>query len=397
MTRYVCSKMFTDLNIKFPNNIIKNCCKSNDYIMTDDEVKSDNIFITNKEYVRRKSSMLFDNELPKNGCDTCLNYKENSLFNTWNEWNIQGYDEHRDNNLITSEQFDLFEFMLSSACDLKCIYCHPKDSSSWAKELNVPVYKGSDKWKDTVLNQLYTLLERKVFNDDVNYFFFFSGGEPTYNPETIIMIEKMVSILSHKVKRLHFVISTNANTKETIFNRYIDLVKKYPNINWVFDCSIDGIGEVCEAIRHGIVWDRAIANMKIMMKQPNIKVRISPTVNLYSIPSMKEFVEYFVTLFEENNVIHEDMFNFNMAQEPAMSPAFLPTEYKQYLDKPIEICKNRNISFYKHLDQIKNIIGTDYTEDTKIKVKRQFDYFKEKRPATDWDKLFPHIVELVGE
>lgn len=398
MTRNVCSKMFTDLNIKFPNNIVKNCCKSNDYIMSAEEVSVDNMLLMNNEYVRRKSSMLFDDKLPKRGCDTCLNVGTgNSLFTSWNIWKINDFNEERDNKLLTDENFSTFEFMLSSACDLKCVYCHPKDSSSWAKEMGVPVYKGSDTWKETVLSQLYELLEKKEFDPKIHYFFFFSGGEPTYNPETIVMIQRMLEILSVKNCRASFVISTNANTKEKVLDKYIELVRNYPRIEWVFDCSLDGIGEVCEAIRYGIVWDRAIQNIERLSKEFNVKIRISPTVNLYSIPTMEEFVSFFIDLIKKNGRVTPDLFNFNMTQETPMSPASLPDEYKKYLDKPIEICKNNGVFYFKHLQNVREIIGTNHNKDSTEKVKKQFQYFKEKRPDTDWDALFPHIVKLIGE
>ena len=397
MTRYVCSKMFTDVNIKFPNNIIKNCCKSNNYIITEEEIKSENIFVMNNEYIRRKSTMLFENELPKNGCDTCINFKENSLFNTWNQWNIEGFDAQRDNDLLMTEKFNQFEFMLSSACDLKCVYCHPKDSSSWANELSVPVHVGNNDWKTHVLSQLYDLLEKKEFEPCENYYFFFSGGEPTYNPETITMIEKIIEIVFKKTNKININIVTNANTKEKVFDKYIDLVNRYPNVKWVFDCSLDGVGKVCEAIRYGIVWDRAIINIKRMMEHPNITVRISPTINLYSIPTMEKFLLFFIELFEKHNRIERYMFNFNMAQEIEMCPSGLPNEYKYYLDNPIKICDNYNIVFGDHLRQVQNIIGSNENLSTRKKIKTKFDYFKKMRPDTDWNSLFPHIVELIDE
>lgn len=396
--RFICSKMFTDVNIKIPNSIIKNCCKSRDFLISEDEMKSSNLILENSEYIRRKTSMVRDNELPSQGCDTCLRTEDNHFFNLWNEWDIQDYDAERDEKLITEDNFTTFEFMLSSVCDLKCIYCHPKDSSSWAKELGVPMHEGDENWKNTILSQLYELLEKKQFQDDTTYYFFFSGGEPTYNPETLVMIEKILDIVHSKTDNPVIVISTNANTKPKVLDKYIDLVRKYNNIQWIFDCSIDGVGEICEAIRYGIQWGRAIENIERLIVEPNVKIRISPTLNLYSVPTLEEFFSFFIDLFERHGQLAEDNFNTNMAQEMAMTPAFLPKEYKKYFNSSIKICEEMGVKkIHKHLIRVQSMVGTKHNDENKEKVRAQFEYFKQKRPDTDWERLFPHVVKLIGE
>ena len=389
--RYVCSKMFTDLNIKFPYDCVKNCCKTNDYVSSIEDVSKDNFFTSNEEYLRRKADMVINNKLPENGCDTCINMGDYSLFETWNMW-----DSEKQNapGIITSDLFDTYEMVLSSACDLKCIYCFPKDSTSWAKELGVPQNKGSDEWKKTVINNLIQSLKTKTFYDDTQYTFFFSGGEPTYNPETLEFVNEILKYVPKKNTKI--CISTNVNTKPKVFKKYLDAIQSDLDVNWIFACSIDGVGEVCEAIRHGISWDTAINNINILLQQPNVSVRICPTINLYSVPTMYEFVNFFVDLFKKYNKLHHEMFSYNMAQEDGMSPANLPPEYKYFLNESIDYLKRLDIPFYLHLENVRNIIGTDFY-DYKIEcIAQKFKYFKDKRPETEWEKLFPHIVYIIG-
>lgn len=390
--RYVCSKMFTDLNIKFPYDCVKNCCKSNDYVSSLDDVSKDDFFTHNTEYMRRKTDMVEHNVLPIRGCDTCINTGEYSLFETWNTW---GDEKQNDPGILASDSFETYEMVLSSACDLKCIYCHPKDSTSWAKELGVPQNKGSIEWKAAVIKKLIESLKVKTFYPDKQYTFFFSGGEPTYNTETLDFVKE---ILKYVPKKNTLVcISTNANTKPKVFEKYLKEIQSDTSVNWAFDCSIDGIETVCEAIRYGISWEVAIKNIEILLQQPNVMVRISPTVNLYSIPTMAEFIKYFIDLFEKYGKIHRYMFNYNMAQESGMSPANLPISFRYYLDEPITMLKNANIPYYEHLENVRNIIGTDVSDYKTQKIKTKFEYFKTKRPDMDWDSIFPHIVEIIGE
>lgn len=391
MDQFICSKMFTDVNIKFPYNCVKNCCKSNDYELDVNEHAESSIFTDNSEYMRRKYDMLYLNKLPEGGCDTCIQAEPNSLFRNWNVWNNPISSDTRD-KLYHSDDFSTYEFVLSSACDLKCVYCAPKDSSSWAKELGVPVNKGDDDWSERVLYDLQMHLKHKTYDKDV--WFFFSGGEPTYNTETLPLIDDIIRLVPNKY--LNIVISTNANTKPKMMARFIDAVRNNPDVKWTFDCSVDGVGERGAAIRYGMDWARTVLNIREYLKQPNVTVRISPTVNLYSIPTMYEFVEYFYKMFNIHNKVHPHMFNFNMVQEPELSPWSMPAHYAD-LQPVIDFCEVHDIHFSKHLINVQQLLGTKIDEHTATHIGTKLEYFKEKRPDVDWEELFPHVRKIIDE
>lgn len=391
MDQFICSKMFTDVNIKFPYNCVKNCCKSNDYEIDIIDQHACNVFVDNKEYMRRKDDMLYHNKLPKGGCDTCIQAEPNSLFRDWNQWNNPISQDARD-ELYYSDDFSTYEFVLSSACDLKCVYCAPKDSSSWAKELGVPINKGTDDWKERILTDLFAHLRKKTYHTD--NWFFFSGGEPTYNVETLPLIREIIEIVPNQY--LNIIVSTNANAKPKVMEKYLEMIQDDPTVKWTFDCSIDGIGERAEAIRYGLNWNRTITNITTLLKYPNVTVRISPTVNLYSIPTMHEFLVYFYTLFARYGKIHQYMFNFNMVQEPELSPWSMPAHYAD-LQPAIDYCEMHDIKFAKHLRNVQALLGTKIDDHTANHIETKLEYFKAKRPDTDWEKLFPHVRKIIDE
>jgi sulfatase maturation enzyme AslB (radical SAM superfamily) len=391
--KFICSKMFTDMNIKFPYDGLKNCCKSTDYIISDDELdalsrEGKNVLTHNAEYQRRKHEMVVNNQLPDRGCDTCIRTEPNSLFRSWNIWRD---DLPSNEQLLNGDNFTTYEFVLSSACDLKCVYCSEDDSTSWAKELGVPVNKGNTKWKDKILADLITHLKAKQYIAGKDYFFFFSGGEPTYNTETLPLIMEIIDIVPAPT----IIISTNINMKLKIMDRYLSAVQDNPNVQWTFDCSIDDIGAHAEAVRYGLDWDRAIANIRRIMEQPNAKVRISPTVNMYSLPQMFAFVKYFHELFIECNRADSSIFNFNMVQEDNLSPWSMPLEYAPILDAAIEYCEVHNLKFATHLRNVQRLIGTKINRTTVTHVEAKWSYFMARRPDTDWPALFPHIEDII--
>lgn len=409
--RYICSKMFTDLNIKYPQECIKNCCKSNDAIIPEKLLTKQydvDFFIENPYTLSRKADMIFLNKLPKNGCDTCINTEPNSLFRNWNRWNGELPDEKE--NLYKKDMLTTFELVLSSSCDLKCIYCGTKDSSSWALELGEKKQECSDDWKAKTDAAFFSYLDKKVYEEDQTYTFFFSGGEVTYNPESIGFIETVIQRVPND--QLIIIISTNGNTKPKMFDRYVELLNTYPNVRWYFDVSLDGVGKHCEAIRTGLNWERAIENISKLHQIDNARVRHSKTINLYSIPTLLDDIKFQVELAEKygrligdgqshNDKFSKDfyqMFNFNMVQEPPFSPMGMPEHYKHMLDDTIEYCAQKGIyGFTRYLKNVKKLIGTQINEDTAYKIEKQWHYFKRVRPQYDWDGLFPHVNDIIKE
>lgn len=401
--------MFTDLNIKFPYQSIKNCCKSSESKLSYDVVNNDKIdpFIENSEYLSRKADMIFLNQLPKHGCDTCIATEPNSLFRSWNEWEDREFDNDELVGLYRKDSLNLYELVLNSTCDLKCVYCGPNDSSSWALELGEKKREPTENWKKKVEHRLINHLKNKSYEEHPVYFFYFSGGEPTYNTETLDFINRIIQIVP-KEKAL-IVISTNLNTKPAVYKKFMQMIDDNKDVVFVLDCSFEDIGDRCEAIRTGLNWERAMNNMDLALTKDNVYVRIAATPNLYSIPNTKQFLEYFVEKFkaagkfiEENTELRKGilytMFNANMVQESPLTPMSMPERYKETLDEAIEYCNEAGLLNYsKHLVHIKKLIGSKINENTADVVERKFNYFKEKRPEYDWDNLFPHVNEIVKE
>jgi len=396
MTQYICSKMFTDINMKFPYNSVKNCCKTKDIHLEIDELKNNkNIFIENTDYLKRKAIMLFENRLP-DACDYCLKLEPNNWFrSSYNVYHdkkiIFTNDEKKE--MYKGDKGRLFEFVLSSVCDLKCVYCGPKDSTSWAKETNQNKNVGNEEWKNLILDQFINYLKNKDFTDDPCYYFSFSGGEPTYNPETIILLEKLINYVpSHKL-RLQF--SSNLNTKKNIFDKYVDLINKHSNIIWQFQCSIDCLDKQFEAIRYGAKWDRVFNNLKILLSLDNVQVRLSPTLNIFSLPTLKKYLQFFVKLFNEYKKPLNKRIGFNMVMEPGLSIQNLPKHYVKYIDNALEYCILEKLDYAENLKRIRNIIGNSITEHTYSEIVHCIQYFENKRPEINWYETFPHLYDVL--
>lgn len=385
----LCSKMFTDAIIKFPNKEIKTCCKTHSFDVPTNLI-TPTFLLTSEELVARKKFMVEQDGFPTPSCQSCIT---NKYYLHRNEWqNVVPAP-----GLVTDDHINFYEFSFSTACDLKCIYCAPKDSASWAKQLKLPEIKEDDEWTKKTTEMLLHHLKNKVYDKKKKCVFNFLGGEPTYTLKTIEFIEQIIDIAS--AGKISIWITTNGNTKSTIFQRYLKLFEKYPTVHWRYACSIDGIGDQAMAIRQGLKWNTFLSNLAKVTKYPNVDVLISPTVNPYSLPTFVDFIKFFEKFFEQHDTSRY-AFSENSSTEQGMNIGCLPEEYKRYAEEVIAYCssqdrKDRYKRVISNFEIHKNQIGTRLTHIEYINLKYKYEYFKLNYSEHNWDKLFPHILQVI--
>lgn len=395
--QYICSELFFSMDLRFTKNVIKNCCKADDYHLDIKDFADPNILINNNELKNRKESMIIKNELPYPGCKTCINFMPNSFFDKRNEF-TENLDTEIKHKLLNEDFVNRFTISLSSACDLKCVYCSPKDSSSWAKEVGYNISKPNEEWFNTAFNNFINYLSLKKYNKDTTYWFIISGGEPTYNPHNFELISKIIKLVPNQ--NLNFVLNTNLNTKPKVFHDYIKLFKDYKDVKWRLDFSCDSVEERAEAIRYGLNWDRAFSNLKYILdcKLDNVSIRLANTISAFSAPYFKDDIEFYYDIFKDDTTKFLDPEgSFNYAVEPGMSIVGMPMYFKNDIDRAIEYCNNnQNLNYLvDHLQNIHNLIGTKIVDTSPIDFDVAFNYFKIKRPQKDWNKLFPHMQPMI--
>jgi hypothetical protein len=60
--------------------------------------------------------------------------------------------------------------------------------------------------------------------------------------------------------------------------------------------SIDEIGERAELIRSGTVWSKIDANLKELIKLPNLRIKPGITVGAWNVFRLPEILEYFLSI-----------------------------------------------------------------------------------------------------
>lgn len=168
---------------------------------------------------------------------------------------------------ITSGEYQRGPKLLSikngNLCNAKCRSCHPGDSSRWipdsvklARELNQDtggetIYRIDEKEVNWTDSQVEEILELSKHLTRLELF----GGEPTYNKKVIRLLNQIVDAGDSS----HIDLYINTNGSSDIVNR-IPLLHRFRSVE--IGVSIDGIGAHFEYIRHGIEYDKLVANIK---------------------------------------------------------------------------------------------------------------------------------------
>jgi len=406
--------MFTDLIVRIPDNTWKSCCKTITQSSPSDEgINKDDplMFFNDPRYVKDRHDMIDKPGLPAPSCTVCIDAGTDSFYRLRNTIASHALNGKKA-RLKHEDHISSIELKISTVCDLKCLYCGPEASSMWAKESPPhksppPFIDESDPEKrEFLLNKFNEYLAAKDWNPTEIYRFTIIGGEPMMMPETIPTIRHVLSMaLSSRVPASNITFSTvtNINAKESIIDNHLRLITEFPEVRWHYALSFDAVGSVNDAIRHNSNWSTIDRNftklLELSTTHSNVQLTLAPTMTLYNLPHMVEYMKYICDLTQKVGIRDENKIKpfFNYAAQHGFSPASAPAEYAVMLDPAIEIAEDNNFPLFAEIFRsIRNLIGTRVSHEGMAEVETNYNYFKNNWTGTDWDGLFPHIPEMIA-
>ena len=344
----------------------------------------------NSDYMKTLRSEMLKNERPKS-CSKCYEQEDMGAISFRQTSNAQFYNHA--NRLIeqTEESGHLYEFVLrywdfrfSNICNMKCRMCGDLLSSLWAEE-NIQRFGGNSftkfstdiKARTTVMNNteigvdLYKYLD--MFIDHVEEIYF-AGGEPLIMREHYYILEKLLERGRTNV-RIRY--NTNLSKLRIYGKDCIELWKHFDHVNIV--ASIDASGTRGEYVRKGTIWKTVESNLKEIANTSGLIVGVSPTINLFNVWHIPEFVDFLVETNVDNihlnNVLTTpEWFHINT----------LPAEFKEKV----------RVKYENHLETLDSL--------TRSKVEGAYSYilnYMAQEPS-DIDKLriqFKSITEQVDK
>lgn len=203
----------------------------------------------------------------------------------------------------------------NNVCNSTCVTCSSMASSAWAKLEKEHGKKAARTWQindeeiDTVVD--YSTAESITFR----------GGEPFMSKTNFYILEKLV-----QYQNTDCFISFVTNGSFDLTDKQIQLIKKFPNVNFCF--SIDGIGPVFDYLRYPLTFEKIKQNIDFC-KNNEIIVSVSYTLSNINILYHNQTVSW----FEENNL----KFIVNSVYNPAhFRPAALPLWVKEKIKNSLE-------------------------------------------------------------
>jgi sulfatase maturation enzyme AslB (radical SAM superfamily) len=245
------------------------------------------------------------------GCSTCYLQEENgrgsNRIHANKEWEWRLGEEEllrrvryaKINGGVVNTDVVYLDLRLGNLCNLKCRMCNPWNSSQIAKEhsdltANDPAY--GKVWRQTFgkfpekVMQDQEWFESDVLWDQVIALIpslkkvYMTGGEPT-------LIEHNFKFMQACIDQGRTDIQLFFNTNCTNINKkFLDLVSQYDSI-WI-NASIDGIGAVNEYIRAPSKWSMLGANVEKLAQLPNVKLGVTPTVQVYNVFNIVETLQW---------------------------------------------------------------------------------------------------------
>ena len=360
LNKTLCSAAWYDLNIDFGAKTLSHCCKSKrepfPEIVTED-------FFNNSTHIQNLRKDLVSG-VENSACNFCWNsYKEtNTAYRDFkNKWtNVKQVNRNIDNIEIT----------LDNICDMACVYCDATSSSRIAQELghkkvmNVP----DPEHMETFIDWFEKVAIKQPFIP-----LSFLGGEISYSKNFYKFMELILEKTSIYNKNINFSVLTNGNATAKNQKKLLDLFDRLPS-KWGISLGIsnEATGEVAEAVRYGLDWNRFQSNFKDYINHPRIvNVTLAPTPNIFTLKHMNT---YFLWVIEQLRKTDTKLAIFgNWVNWPnELDPARLDSSYKAHVKETLKIIKDNKDLFlddgqyshtYKWLEQLHNRIGTQEQND----------------------------------
>lgn len=339
------------------------CCWTTDYRFSSVEELRD--------WQAQQKRVFTKNKWPS-ACEVCKVREKNTNYSLRVE-QIQAQYSNYD-PLTSQPQILQSQVNLKNLCNYACIICTPTSSSGiydLGKNFdNLPTnwQPAKPKWIDSKETMAKFTTHAKSLQKLT-----LLGGEP-------FMIKEYIPFLKELPDTVKILIVTNASLYK---EEFVKELKKFKQVNWCY--SVDGFGEINDAVRLNSKWADVEKNIKQLQKDfPNSFHNLTPTWSNFTLPHWKQLYKF----AKKNNMWYGPQAFFHQVIQ---SPEHLrPT----YLSQKTKIKLLQSMSKLGYQKYVQRYLTEPKNMD-KHSINKQHQYLKDIAmfKGIDYEKLFPHIYQ----
>jgi organic radical activating enzyme len=322
------------------------------------------------------------------------------------------------------------EVNFSNICNLRCSYCSPQFSSTWAQEISkLGAYPTRNRHNDPshFVGERHVIPNRE-HNPYLEAFwkwwpelypqlkhFRMTGGEPTMDKNTYRVFDY---VLANPKPDLHLNTTSNFSQQPVVFDKYLDYVKRLcegENIEHFMQfVSLDTWGSQAEYIRDGMDFELVQENVERFLTEVPYRNSLTfiVTMSNLAIPNVHRLLQWILDLRKRHSTTYQRVwFDTPVLREPVwQTPIGMPASYQYKLKNTIEWMKTipemSNTRYHGFKDyevqRLQRIVDQMSPRTTKFDNSTKADFYKffaehDRRRGTNFLLTFPEMSEWWDE
>jgi organic radical activating enzyme len=427
----LCLAKWKQVSLHLPTGLNNSCYHPPLHKIAVDAIQHQPGALHNTAYKKEQRKKMLAGVRPQE-CSYCWNMEDQGKlsdrhYRSGEPWAAMDFEKIKNS---TGDEDDIVpsyvEVNFNHACNLRCSYCSPQFSSSWANEVQryggyptstphnsaehfegdrrvIPVREHNPyveafwKWWP----ELYPQLKH----------FRMTGGEPLLDRNTYRVFDY---VLSCPNPNLHLNVTSNFSVEPELFEKYIDYVKRLcstPIEHFMQYVSLDtGNFDQAKYIRHGLDPARLVSNVERYLSEIPYRNSLTfiVTMNNLSVTGLEKLMHWILTLRKKHSITYQRVwFDTPVLRQPSwQSLQILPESYaskleqvKQFMLQNLETAADQFHGFkdYEVQRLDRDIAWMRSAQDQNHTASRAdfYRFFSEhdRRRNTDFLKTFPEMAE----
>lgn len=432
----LCLAKWQQVSLHLPTGLTNSCYHPPLHEIDASLLKDNPGALHNTPHKKEQRKIMLRNERPSE-CSYCWTQEDlgnlsDRHYRSGEPWAAEHFDRIVTSTGDEDEIPSYVEVNFNHACNLKCSYCSPQFSSSWADEITrYGAYPTSNLHNDpSYFSGRRRPIPAREDNPHVDAFwawwpelypklkhFRMTGGEPLMDRNTYRVFDY---VLANPNPDLHLDVTSNFSVEPELFEKYLDYVKRLTTNepkqlqHFMQYVSLDCVGDRAEYGRHGLDFNRLWDNVnRFLSEVPNrSSLTFIITMNALNVTGVRELLNAIMGLREIYSKTYQRVwFDTPILRQPNhQSLQILPEVYSDLLEESwVFIMKNLETSDrpfkgfkdyeLQRLQRVIDWMNESRDLDPKYVTMQQADFFKffnehDKRRGTDFVKTFPEMSEF---